>query len=64
MDLVRWKVYELLIDPDAEAHRQYRIIDESGEDYLYPQAYFRLIELPPEVVLLYSPAGESGPSSR
>jgi hypothetical protein len=34
--------------PDAEAtkHGQLRVIDESGEDYLYPQAFFVAVELP------------------
>ena len=53
VDLNRWKVYPVLADADAEAHGQYRVIDESGEDYLYPQAYFSLVELPALVVSLY-----------
>ena len=34
--------------PDAEARRQgmLRIIDESGEDYLYAKGLFRVVELP------------------
>jgi len=40
------KIYEWLPDPDAEKHGQLRIIDESGEDYLYPKTYFVSIELP------------------
>lgn len=43
------KIYEALPDADAEAHRQLRVIDESGEDYLYPANYFTAIELPPSV---------------
>ena len=31
---------------DAEEHGLLRIIDESGDDYLYPKALFRLIDLP------------------
>lgn len=30
------KVYEVLSDTVAETHHQIRVIDESGEDYLYP----------------------------
>ena len=40
------KLYQVLPDPDAEKHRQIRVIDESGEDYLYPKSYFVAIELP------------------
>jgi hypothetical protein len=43
------KIYQALSDPNAEAHRQLRVIDESGEDYLYPANYFAAIELPPSV---------------
>ena len=41
------KVYRTL--PDAEAQRQkwLRVIDESGEDYLYPKSYFVPVELSP-----------------
>ncbi len=44
--LERRKIYRVLPDPDAAKHRQIRVIDESGEDYLYPQAFFASIELP------------------
>ena len=30
-----------------------RIVDESGEDYLYPEEYFRPVELPPPIAELY-----------
>jgi hypothetical protein len=43
------KLYQVLPDPDAAKHRQLRVIDESGEDYLYPKIYFATIELPPPV---------------
>ncbi len=42
------KVYESLSDTKAEMHNQVRIIDESGEDYLYPSSYFAPIRLPSE----------------
>src|SRR5947209_7405944 len=41
------KVYRLLPDDRATKHRQVRVIDESGEDYLYPEEYFVPIKLPP-----------------
>lgn len=40
------KIYEVIPDADAEKHHQVRVIDESGEDYLYPEEYFIPIELP------------------
>lgn len=38
--LERWKVYRILPDDAARAHQQLRVVDESGEDYLYPARYF------------------------
>lgn len=46
--LERRKIYTALIDPDAKKHCQIRVIDESGEDYLYPQSYFIPVKLPKE----------------
>lgn len=40
------KIYQVLPDEDAEADGDLRVVDESGEDYLYPAGYFVLIELP------------------
>jgi hypothetical protein len=40
------KIYQVLPDADAAKHRQLRVIDESGDDYLYPASYFAPIELP------------------
>jgi hypothetical protein len=40
------KIYRVLPDDDAEVDRDIRIIDESGEDYLYPADWFIFIELP------------------
>lgn len=51
------KIYQALNDPVAASHRHLRVIDESGEDYLYPQDYFVGIDLPDaieEAVLLAS----------
>jgi hypothetical protein len=44
------KIYKCLPDPKAEAHGQIRVIDESGEDYLYPREFFLPIEIPAEAV--------------
>lgn len=40
------KIYQVLPDPQANQHQLIRVIDESGEDYLYPSDYFVFIELP------------------
>ena len=40
------KIYEVLSDRAAEKHQQIRVIDESGEDYLYPADYFAPIRIP------------------
>lgn len=39
------KIYEILPDPEASASGMARVIDESGEDYLYPAAWFIPIQL-------------------
>lgn len=41
-----YKLYRVLPDADAAADGDLRIIDESGEDYLYPTEYFVVIEVP------------------
>ncbi len=43
------KIYQVIPDGKAAAYDQIRIVDESGEDYLYPQDYFMVIELPKSV---------------
>lgn len=40
------KLYEVLTDKTAEKHHQIRVIDESGEDYLYPEKFFSPVRLP------------------
>jgi hypothetical protein len=45
------KIYEAIADEAAAAHKFVRIIDESGEDYLYPNRYFIAVELPKSVIL-------------
>jgi hypothetical protein len=47
--LEKRKLYIALRDPAAEKHGMRRIIDESGEDYLYPKTYFRPIALPQSI---------------
>lgn len=43
------KLYEVIPDPDAEVDGMIRVIDESGEDYLFPAAYFIVAPLPAAV---------------
>jgi hypothetical protein len=40
------KLYQVVPDEQAARHRRIRVIDESGEDYLYPEEYFVAVELP------------------
>jgi hypothetical protein len=47
-DLEKRKIYTVLPDEEAEKEGYLRVIDESGEDYLYPASYFVLVQLPAE----------------
>ncbi len=47
--LIPRKIYEIVSDERAEQDDFVRIIDESGEDYLYHVSHFVFIELPEEV---------------
>jgi len=48
-DLQLCKVYRILADAKAAAAGCLRVIDDSGEDYLYPAARFVILELPQPV---------------
>jgi hypothetical protein len=48
-DLETRKVYQVLPDRDARREGYMRVIDESGEDYLYPSALFVPVKLPAAV---------------
>jgi hypothetical protein len=48
-DLQLLKVYRRLPDEDAEVDDLVRVIDDSGEDYLYPKS--RFVPLPPSQLL-------------
>jgi hypothetical protein len=43
------KIYVAIPDPDAERHGQLRVVDESGEDYLFSADRFVAIEVPAAV---------------
>jgi hypothetical protein len=47
-DLEKRKIYAVLPDEEAEKEGYLRVIDESGEDYLYPASYFIFVQLPAE----------------
>ncbi|MEX2257238.1 MAG: hypothetical protein WD672_00890 [Woeseia sp.] len=47
--LERRKIYESIVDGDAAKHGQLRVIDESGEDYLYPAECFVDANLPESI---------------
>jgi len=44
-DLQKGKVYALLVDDRATEEGFVRVVDDSGEDYLYPRSYFVPVEL-------------------
>lgn len=43
------RVYEVLPDDSAAKSKYVRVIDNEGEDYLYPAAYFMFVDFPPAV---------------
>jgi len=51
--LERWKIYRVLPDVDAEEYGQARVVDESGEDYLYASRCFKPLRLSPFLVRLF-----------
>jgi primosomal protein N' len=40
------KLYQVIEDQSVNQHSMIRIIDESGEDYLYPASHFASMEVP------------------
>ena len=45
-DLEKRKIYQILPDKEAAQEGYLRVVDESREDYLYPESYFILVKLP------------------
>jgi len=45
-DLDKGKAYRVLPDKSAAEERYLRVVDESGEDYLYPESYFVPVAIP------------------
>ncbi len=56
-DLEKRKFYQILPDVDAASEGYLRVIDESQEDYLYPESYFIFLELPRKVQDAFVEAG-------
>jgi hypothetical protein len=50
------KVYQAIPDREASEHHFVRVVDESGEDYLYPANYFVAIDLPQAAVSAFDRA--------
>ena len=48
--LEKHKIYRIIFDKDAEQDGDLRVIDESGEDYLYPSDRFVMVDLPQNIV--------------
>jgi len=48
------KIYRVIPDVSAESRSLVRVIDESGEDYLYPERFFVPVEVPREAVRAFS----------
>ncbi len=57
------KVYAVVPDDLAEGRQYLRVVDETGEDYLYPSKYFVPIQVPPEAAKIL-PAANSLRNSR
>jgi len=51
--LDQWKVYQSLPDEEAERHSEIRVIDEEGEDYLYPSDCFSPVFLESSVAKMF-----------
>lgn len=49
VSLERRKIYVAVPDARSEKLKQIRVIDESGEDYLYPQECFVAVALPQQI---------------
>jgi hypothetical protein len=50
------KIYEVFPDEQARRHGQRRVVDESGEDYLYPEEFFIDLKLPASLAAYFTAA--------
>lgn len=60
--LERFKVYQALPDPVSLRLGMLRIIDESGDDYLYPAARFVPVRLPEKARRMIGAASDVAPA--
>ena len=51
------KIYRVIPDPEGEAKSLVRIVDESGEDYLFPADHFVPIQVPDEATVAFDRSG-------
>jgi len=51
--LEKWKVYPCIPDKEAEMHNEIRVIDEEGEDYIYPSDIFSPIYLDAKIAEMF-----------
>jgi hypothetical protein len=58
--LEQWKIYQTLPDEEAEKHNEIRVIDEEGEDYLYPSDCFSPVFLESSVAKAFIMQNEAG----
>ncbi len=56
VSLEKLKIYRTIPDAYAQEHQLLRVVDESGEDYLYPADYFVPIQVPLAVEQILVPA--------
>jgi hypothetical protein len=64
VSLEHLKVYRRIPDRVAGKHGMLRIIDESGEDYLYPEAWFVAVRVPASVQKVFPTNCKESPVSR
>ena len=62
-DLEARKVYQVLPDSEASREGYVRVIDESGEDYMYPSDLFVPVKLPAAVVRRFKRRTAARPST-
>ena len=51
--LERRKIYRVIADSQAESNGMLRLVDESGEDYLFPSDYFVPTQVPTEASVAF-----------
>ncbi len=57
--LEKWKIYQSLPDAEAETHNEIRVLDEEGEDYLYPSDCFSSVFLEEAIAKMFISQNQS-----